>query len=106
MGAGPPGFWFCGGPGGAGRPPTASALGLRAALEGGSVDVMTIDPAPRLLDALGLDAGASEPQEVALGGLSVSGAGSMRALKLDPKRTFDAVVARYAPTRAIAAPIL
>ena len=97
---------LCLGPGGVGKTTTASALGLRAALEGGAVDVMTIDPAPRLLDALGLDAGASEPQEVALGGLSVSGAGSMRALKLDPKRTFDAVVERYAPTRAMAAAIL
>ena len=46
---------LCLGPGGVGKTTTASALGLRAALEGGAVDVMTIDPAPRLLDALGLN---------------------------------------------------
>jgi anion-transporting ArsA/GET3 family ATPase len=94
------------GPGGVGKTTTASAMGLRAALEGDAVDVMTIDPAPRLLDALGLDPAAAEPQAVALEKLEVSGAGSMRALKLDPKRTFDAVVQRYAPARAMADAIL
>jgi anion-transporting ArsA/GET3 family ATPase len=97
---------LCLGPGGVGKTTTASAIGLRAALEGGSVDVMTIDPAPRLLDALGLDAASSEPQDVALNALAVGGAGRLRALKLDPKHTFDAVVRRYAPSRAIAATIL
>ena len=97
---------LCLGPGGVGKTTTASALGLRAALEGRPVDVMTIDPAPRLLDALHLNPAVSEPQEVMLERLSVSGAGRMRALKLDPKHTFDAVVNRYAPSRAMAAAIL
>ena len=97
---------LCLGPGGVGKTTTASALGLRAALKGRPVDVMTIDPAPRLLDALHLDATVSDPQEVALDGLSVGGAGRMRALKLDPKHTFDSVVERYAPTRAMADTIL
>jgi anion-transporting ArsA/GET3 family ATPase len=97
---------LCLGPGGVGKTTTASALGLRAALQGGSVDVMTIDPAPRLLDALQLNPSLSEPQEVELQDLAVKGAGSMRALKLDPKHTFDAVVNRYAPTRAMAEGIL
>jgi anion-transporting ArsA/GET3 family ATPase len=97
---------LCLGPGGVGKTTTASALGLRAALEGRSVDVMTIDPAPRLLDALHLDPALSEPQEVALDSLGVSGAGEMRALKLDPKHTFDTVVNRYAPSQAIAQGIL
>lgn len=97
---------LCLGPGGVGKTTTASALGLRAALEGGAVDVMTIDPAPRLLDALGLNPEIAEPQEVAIGGLPVSGAGRMRALKLDPKRTFDGVIERHAPSRAVAETIL
>ena len=97
---------LCLGPGGVGKTTTASALGLRAALEGGAVDVMTIDPAPRLLDALGLNPAIAEPQEVAIAGLSVSGSGRMRALKLDPKRTFDGVIERNAPSRAIAETIL
>jgi anion-transporting ArsA/GET3 family ATPase len=97
---------LCLGPGGVGKTTTASALGLRAALEGRSVDVMTIDPAPRLLDALHLNPAISEPQEVVLERLSVSGAGRMRALKVDSKHTFDAVVNRYAPSRAMADAIL
>jgi anion-transporting ArsA/GET3 family ATPase len=97
---------LCMGPGGVGKTTTASALGLRAALEGGAVDVLTIDPAPRLLDALHVDPAISEPQQVALDTLEVGDAGFMRALKLDPKDTFDAVVRRYAPTRAVAKAIL
>jgi anion-transporting ArsA/GET3 family ATPase len=97
---------LCLGPGGVGKTTTASALGLRAALEGRPVDVMTIDPAPRLLDALHLNPAISEPQEVELEGLAVSGAGRLRALKLDPKHTFDSVVNRYAPSRAMAEGIL
>ncbi len=84
----------------------AAALGLRSALEGAAVDVMTIDPAPRLLDTLHVDGAVSQPQDVDLQELSVSGAGRMRALKLDPKHTFDSVVNRYAPTRAMAEAIL
>ncbi len=97
---------LCLGPGGVGKTTTASALGLRAALEGRAVDVMTIDPAPRLLDALHLNAALSEPQDVSLESLGVTGAGRMRALKLDPKHTFDAVINRYAPSRAMAEGIL
>jgi len=97
---------LCLGPGGVGKTTTASALGLRAALEGGAVDVMTIDPAQRLLDALHVDAAIAEPEEVALEGLAVGGAGRLRALKLDPKHTFDSVVNRYAPSRAMAEGIL
>ena len=94
------------GPGGVGKTTIASALGLRAAMGGRSVDVMTIDPAPRLLDALGLDAEISGPQDVAVDTLEVSGCGRMRALKLDPKRTFDAVVERHAPSQTMANVIL
>ncbi len=95
---------ICLGPGGVGKTTISAALALYGALEGRSVDVMTVDPAPRLLDALGLDASSAEPQRVPLGGLldgnSRRPRPRLRALKLDPKATFDALVDRYAPSAA------
>ncbi len=93
---------ICLGPGGVGKTTISAALALYGAMEGRSVDVMTVDPAPRLLDALGLDASSAQPQAVPLEGL-IDGAGRrtrarLRALKLDAKATFDALVDRYAPT--------
>ena len=80
---------ICLGPGGVGKTTISAALALYGAMEGRSVDVMTVDPAPRLLDALGLDASSAEPQRVPLDGL-LDGNGRrarprLRALKLDPK---------------------
>jgi anion-transporting ArsA/GET3 family ATPase len=93
----------CLGPGGVGKTTISAALALSGASQGRAVDVMTVDPAPRLLDALGLDADASEPRTVPLSGARVSHArpgirARLRALKLDPKRTFDSIVSRYAPS--------
>ena len=142
----------CLGPGGVGKTTVSAALALGAAMAGRRVDVMTVDPAPRLLDALGLDAvDAAEPREVSLDGLAdvadapdLAGlfdsadssnvdssnvmelaaaargrggmggarrrparrAGRLRALRLDPKRTFDAIVARHAPSPAAADAIM
>lgn len=95
---------ICLGPGGVGKTTISAALAVRAATLGCAVDVMTVDPAPRLLDALGLEADSSEPVEVHLDGIRPSrrggGAASnrarLRALRLDPKRTFDSIIARYA----------
>ncbi len=94
---------ICLGPGGVGKTTISAALALYGAMEGRSVDVMTVDPAPRLLDALGLDASSAEPQRVPLNGVIAHGhrvRTRMRALKLDPKATFDALVDRYAPSPA------
>ncbi len=95
---------ICLGPGGVGKTTISAALALYGAMQDRSVDVMTVDPAPRLLDALGLDATSSEPQPVALDSvIEKNGRRSrprMRALKLDPKATFDALVNRYAPSAA------
>jgi anion-transporting ArsA/GET3 family ATPase len=95
---------ICLGPGGVGKTTISAALALYGAMEGRAVDVMTVDPAPRLLDALGLDASSAEPQPVALDGLLVDrrhrARSRVRALKLDPKATFDALVDRYAPSPA------
>src|SRR5882672_3740699 len=97
---------ICLGPGGVGKTTISAALSVAGAVRGRSVEVMTVDPAPRLLDALGLSEKSAEPQEVALDGLSSNGAGRMRALKLDPKATFDSLVRRHAPSEGVAESIL
>ncbi len=97
---------ICLGPGGVGKTTISAALAVRAAMLGCAVDVMTVDPAPRLLDALGLAADSSEPVEAPLDGLRRSRRGDasnrarLRALRLDPKRTFDSIIARYATSDA------
>jgi len=90
------------GPGGVGKTTTAAALGVAAALAGRRVVVVTVDPARRLADALGLEAGAAAdaPHRVTgIPGLSDSkskkakGAnGELWALMLDAASTFDRLV--------------
>jgi arsenite-transporting ATPase len=92
----------CLGPGGVGKTTLSATLALGAASGGRSTDVMTIDPAPRLLDALGVKGEAHEPQTVELSGK----AARLRALKLDPKRTFDELIMRYAPSQRASEAIL
>jgi len=91
---------ICVGPGGVGKTTSSAMLALVAAGAGRAVDVMTIDPAPRLLDALGLDAGSNQPQAVSLDGLGRGRRGRMRAMRMDPKHTFDRIIERYAPSAA------
>jgi anion-transporting ArsA/GET3 family ATPase len=95
----------CLGPGGVGKTTVSAALAVDGATRGRAVDVMTVDPAPRLLDALGLDGNASEPRTVSLKALRPVPAGAirrarLRALKLDPKETFDSIVRQHAPSAA------
>ena len=52
----------CLGPGGVGKTTVSASIALDAATRGRAVDVMTIDPAPRLIDALGLEGDAAEPR--------------------------------------------
>lgn len=91
---------ICLGPGGVGKTTLSAALALNAAIGGRAVDVMTVDPAPRLLDALGLRAADSTMHRVALSGFGAPRGARLRALKLDPKATFDSLIERHAPTRA------
>ncbi|HLW70291.1 MAG TPA: ArsA-related P-loop ATPase [Candidatus Binataceae bacterium] len=91
---------ICLGPGGVGKTTFSAAIALAEAIRGRRVDVMTIDPAPRLLDALGLEADAVELQSVGLAGLRAKSSGRLRALRLDPKTTFDGLIARHAPSPA------
>ncbi len=92
----------CVGAGGVGKTTTAAALAVAAALRGRATAVITVDPSRRLQDALGLGALSSEPRAVGLG----NGAGTLDALALDTKRTFDRLIARVAPSPAVAEPIL
>jgi anion-transporting ArsA/GET3 family ATPase len=89
------------GAGGVGKTTTAAALAAGMAARGLRVAVVTIDPAQRLADALGLDALAGAPQRVAPerfadAGLPL-GDGELWAMTLDVRSTFDDLIARLAP---------
>ena len=89
---------ICCGTGGVGKTTTAAAIALEAARRGRRACVVTIDPARRLANALGLDALSDTPSEIsaALWDPHHRSTGSLAALMLDPKRTFDGLVTRYA----------
>ncbi|MBU6245562.1 MAG: AAA family ATPase [Actinomycetales bacterium] len=90
----------CTGAGGVGKTTTAAAVALRAAESGRRVCVMTIDPARRLAQAMGLRSLDNTPRQVP-GVTSPDGSGSLHAMMLDMKRTFDEVVEAHAdPERA------
>ncbi|WP_042420561.1 ArsA family ATPase [Streptacidiphilus anmyonensis] len=78
----------CCGSGGVGKTTTAAALGLRAAERGRKVVVLTIDPARRLAQSMGLTELDNTPRVVK----GVTGPGELQAMMLDMKRTFDEVV--------------
>ncbi|MGV9269889.1 ArsA family ATPase [Kitasatospora sp. NPDC003701] len=87
----------CCGSGGVGKTTTAAALGLRAAERGRKVVVLTIDPARRLAQSMGLTELDNTPRIVK----GVTGEGELQAMMLDMKRTFDEVVLAHAePERA------
>ena len=85
----------CGG-GGVGKTTTAAALGYLAAKSGRNVLVMTIDPARRLAQALGLESLGHAPQRIHIESI----AGELHAMMLDTKRTFDSLIEQYAPSDA------
>ncbi|MDQ6909717.1 MAG: AAA family ATPase [Actinomycetota bacterium] len=83
----------CCGPGGVGKTTTAAVVALQGAMQGRRSVVVTIDPARRLADALGLDSLSDEPRLIdSLGRWE----GELWALMLDTKSTFDTLVAKYA----------
>jgi len=89
----------CCGAGGVGKTTVAAALGLRAAESGRQVVVLTIDPARRLAQSLGLTTLDNTPRPVE--GIDDTHSGSLDAMMLDMKRTFDEVVmAHAAPDKA------
>ncbi len=85
----------CCGSGGVGKTTTAAVVGMHAARAGRRVVVVTIDPAKRLADALGLAKGlSSEPQRIA--DVVDDGAGELWAMMLDTAATFDGLVRAHA----------
>jgi anion-transporting ArsA/GET3 family ATPase len=99
---------ICGGSGGVGKTTTSAAIALGMAARGAKVAVVTIDPAKRLANALGLEELENEPRRVgperlARGGIEVRG--ELWAMTLDPKRTFDELIDRVAPDAERAAEI-
>jgi anion-transporting ArsA/GET3 family ATPase len=89
----------CCGAGGVGKTTTAAALGVRAAERGRKAVVLTIDPARRLAQSMGLTELDNTPREVA--GVDRSAGGELHAMMLDMKRTFDEIVEAHAdPERA------
>ncbi|MFE3328035.1 ArsA family ATPase [Streptomyces sp. NPDC059176] len=87
----------CCGAGGVGKTTTAAALGLRAAERGRKVVVLTIDPARRLAQSMGIDLLDNTPRRVE----GLDGPGELHAMMLDMKRTFDEIVEAHAdPERA------
>ncbi|MGN0063749.1 MAG: ArsA family ATPase, partial [Nocardioides sp.] len=80
----------CCGAGGVGKTTTSAALALRAAEMGRKVVVLTIDPARRLAQSMGIEQLDNTPRPVA--GVDPSAGGSLDAMMLDMKRTFDEVV--------------
>jgi anion-transporting ArsA/GET3 family ATPase len=82
----------CCGSGGVGKTTTAAALALRAAERGRKVVVLTIDPARRLAQSMGIEALDNLPRPVPGVSTGSTGGGSLDAMMLDMKRTFDEVV--------------
>lgn len=90
----------CVGSGGVGKTTIAATLGLRAAMSGHKTLVLTIDPAKRLANSLGLSSLGNvetriDPAFFAAQGLSPKG--ELWAMMLDQRRTWDDLVGQYAP---------
>jgi anion-transporting ArsA/GET3 family ATPase len=92
---------ICAGSGGVGKTTTSAAIALGMAARGLKVCVLTIDPAKRLADSLGLkelgnEATRVDPKLFAEQGIEVENGGELWAMMLDAKETFDALVSRHA----------
>ncbi len=92
----------CCGAGGVGKTTTSAALALAAAETGRQVVVMTIDPARRLAQSLGLRELDNTPRDVpAAAEFTAASGGRLQAMMLDMKRTFDEIVEAHSePARA------
>src|SRR6266566_10174557 len=86
----------CCGSGGVGKTTTAAALGLRAAERGRHVVVLTVDPARRLAQSMGLSSLDNTPRPIPLAEAGAAAGGTLHAMMLDMKRTFDEIVEAHA----------
>jgi len=94
---------ICAGSGGVGKTTTSAALAMGLAASGQRVAVVTIDPARRLADSLGLEQLDNEPRLVdpaRFAGHGIEMEGELWAMMLDAKRTFDELIERLAPDEA------
>ncbi|HTF40359.1 MAG TPA: ArsA family ATPase [Propionibacteriaceae bacterium] len=92
---------ICCGSGGVGKTTTSAAIALRAAETGRKVVVLTIDPARRLAQSLGVGELDNTPRPVSM--IDTAAGGSLDAMMLDMKGTFDDVVlAHSTPEKAAA----
>ena len=100
----------CCGSGGVGKTTTAAVIAIEGARRGRRAVVVTIDPAKRLANALGLDGLTNEPRVIDTGRWDPGGdrvkGGELSAMMLDSKSTFDGLVTRYAESDAQAQRIL
>lgn len=90
------------GAGGVGKTTTAAALGVAAARRGRRVLCLTIDPAKRLAESLGISAMTSDAVTVDRARFEAAGVpieGSLTAMMLDTKRTFDELVVKHSSSR-------
>ncbi len=90
----------CAGSGGVGKTTTSASIAIGMAARGLKVAVLTIDPAKRLADSLGLAELGTELRAVnpeIFTPLGIELTGELHAAMLDPKRTFDDLILRYAP---------
>jgi anion-transporting ArsA/GET3 family ATPase len=85
----------CAGAGGVGKTTTSAAIAVGMARQGLKVAVLTIDPAKRLANSLGLPELGNEERRVEL-----DAPGELWAMMLDAKSTFDEIVAKHAPDKA------
>ncbi len=91
---------ICAGSGGVGKTTTSAAIAMGLAASGKRVAVVTIDPARRLADALGLGELGNDPAPVDLARFADAGVeitGELWAMTLDPKQTFDELIERLSP---------
>lgn len=99
----------CAGSGGVGKTTTSATLALWGALRGRRSIVLTIDPARRLADSLGVGPIGNTPCQVApeaLAALGRSATGSLTAMMLDQKGSWDELVSRHAPSGEVRDKIL
>lgn len=88
------------GSGGVGKTTLSASLGILASSLGKKVAVITIDPAKRLANSLGLESLKDKPQKISLSVLKKQKkSGEFYAMMLDTKSAFDELVARYAPDK-------
>ncbi len=103
------GIVICCGSGGVGKTTISAALGIHGALTGRKTLVLTIDPANRLADSLGVGAFEHEEQRIPeekFHSIGLRPSGELYAMMLDTARTFDRLISKYAISEAMRESIL